>query len=242
LAVVPRPLDGALPSGAWLFAGGGGAERARLGRRVRTVAFDPSDPATLFVAGEGGIERWALASRQMSGRLLDEAVDRLTIAPERRLLGAALADRSLLVRGIDDPATPLRSGRRAGGAHAVAFLSTADMLLRASEAGLEAWHWPEDSWLTIAAGPQRGLASLPDGAVLVQAGERAAIYDLNPARWLALTCELVGRNLSAAEWRVHFGEGFAYECTCPMHPSGADPAPRGCAPADAGDLRARTVH
>lgn len=35
-----------------------------------------------------------------------------------------------------------------------------------------------------------------------------------PARWLALTCDIVRRNLSSEEWLVHIGEGFDYERTC----------------------------
>jgi hypothetical protein len=62
------------------------------------------------------------------------------------------------------------------------------------------------------------VATLPDGAVLALAGARAVVYDLNPARWLALTCDIVRRDLSREEWDTHLGPAFRFEATCPARP------------------------
>lgn len=41
-----------------------------------------------------------------------------------------------------------------------------------------------------------------------------AIWDLDPAHWLAAACELVGRNLTPAEWDQYMGR-LSYRPTCP---------------------------
>ena len=65
------------------------------------------------------------------------------------------------------------------------------------------------------------------------AGERAMIYDLNPAHWLELTCNVVRRNLSRDEWLIHFGDDFDYECTCEAYPPGDGWPHESCASTDA---------
>lgn len=235
LAVLPRPLDGALPSGVWLFGPEGGAERGRLGEGIGDVAFASDASGTLLTAGRRGVQAWSLATGTATQTLVEEAADKLAIAPGRRRLAASLPGGYVLVRSLDDPPDAVRSGRRTAAAKALAFLSLEGVVLRASESGLEAWSWPADSWLTVDAAPYRDVAALPDGLVLGLREDGAAIFDLNPRHWLRLTCDVVRRNLSRDEWRTHFGEGFGYQCTCPAYPPGED-APLGRCPNAEADL------
>jgi hypothetical protein len=56
--------------------------------------------------------------------------------------------------------------------------------------------------------------------VLSRRGGSLLVYDLDPERWLELTCGMVNRNLTAREWEVLLGD-FSYECTCLDRPPGA---------------------
>jgi WD40 repeat protein len=40
-----------------------------------------------------------------------------------------------------------------------------------------------------------------------------AVWDLEPAHWLAAACQLVGRNLTTEEWDQYMGR-LAYRATC----------------------------
>ena len=63
-----------------------------------------------------------------------------------------------------------------------------------------------------------GLAfSVTDGTLgLVSTGERGAVrWSFDPANWTAVACDLVGRNLSDAEWEALVGSGTGYHETCP---------------------------
>jgi hypothetical protein len=45
------------------------------------------------------------------------------------------------------------------------------------------------------------------------------IWHIDIERWLAHACELVNRNLTAAEWRRYTGSDDSYVSACPGFPS-----------------------
>ena len=56
----------------------------------------------------------------------------------------------------------------------------------------------------------------PDGkALAVTVADGIEIWDLDPDRLAAATCELVGRNLNKTEWATYMSDFGAYRKTCP---------------------------
>jgi hypothetical protein len=221
LVLAMRALDGALDPPPLLFRPRDMTEGMRLGdEAARALAFDPNHADTVLMAGERGIRANLIGSVGPPRSLAGDSAELLAIHPKRRLLGAGLADRSLLIRGLDEPTETFRSGRRVSPARGLAFASQGEVILRASDANLEAWEWRANTWLTIDPAAHEDVASLPDGRVIALAGGDVSIYDLMPARWLALTCDIVRRNLSREEWLAHIGEGFDYERACREYPAG----------------------
>jgi hypothetical protein len=70
-----------------------------------------------------------------------------------------------------------------------------------------------------------GLTAIATGPFL------DARWDVDPERWLARACELVGRNLTTDEWATHLGDE-PYVATCDAYPAARpDPAPSAALPA-----------
>ncbi len=223
LALQLHPLDGASDPPPKAFRLQPGRDHEQLGREaVRALAFHPDKADLLLTAGASGISTQIIDKVDRGQQLATEVADFVTVEPLRQLIGAALADSSLLVRTLDDTGESFRSGRRDSLATALAFHTPDELILRTSLSALEAWDWRSNAWLTVSAGAHKDVVSFPDGLTLTLTDDgRALAFELHPARWLALTCGIVRRNLSHAEWRRHIGGSFDYECACPAHPPGA---------------------
>ena len=221
MVVATRPLDGALDPPPKVFDLRGGRQGVPLGDTAALdIEFDPDRSDTVLLAGKWGIHALPIGKGAAPVTVADDPVELLAVDPSRRILGASLADHSLLVRGLDEPTETFRSVRRASPALGLAFDSTGSIIVRASQTSLEAWDWRANTWWNIDANPHEDVAMLPDEAVLALQDGHALIYDLKPASWLELTCNIVRRNLSYEEWLAHIGHGFDYECACPTYSAG----------------------
>jgi len=222
LAVQLHPLDGALDPPPKIFAFQGKPEQEYVGQDAsRALSFSPETAGMLATAGAAGVETHIIGHADQRRRLVMDAAELVEIEARRQLIGVAAADGSLLVRSLDETGEVFRSGRRDSATTAIAFHAQDDMILRSSHAALEAWDWPSNAWLTVSASAHRKVVSLPDGSAVALSDQGEVLfYQLNPARWLTLTCGIVGRNLSREEWLQHIGESFRYECACPDQPPG----------------------
>ena len=60
----------------------------------------------------------------------------------------------------------------------------------------------------------------PDGLqVVVTTVDGIAIWDLDPAHWMAAACKLAGRNLTIEEWDLYIGDLAPNHTTCPEFPA-----------------------
>jgi hypothetical protein len=218
LALVARPLDGAINSGGQLF--GEGLASRELGERVRAMAFLPGDPEGVLTAGGRGVHAWSVKTGGLLRTITDAPADGVAIDPGTGRLAISLS------AGSDTlPAThlelrsphggqPITSGRQSGRTLAVSLASSESVVLWASSTGLQTWAWETDSWTSLDTVPHLDVRSLGNGLVLALRLTQAVVYDLRPARWLELTCAIVRRNLTPQEWAAHIGESFPYEETC----------------------------
>jgi hypothetical protein len=180
---------------------------------VRDVAF--LDRSTLLTASASGVERWNLEQPDREAHLVDSPARALAVDLEARRFAAVLESEELVVWDQSAGESPLaRSSRRAGETAAIAFVLGQELLLRASDLGLEAWHWGEDSWLTIESTPFSDVSSAASNGAVGLTEAQAVAYTFDPDRWLELTCRLVRRNLTQQEWTERIGSGFPYACTC----------------------------
>jgi WD40 repeat protein len=90
-----------------------------------------------------------------------------------------------------------------------------------------------DVWDTASLQPVGDPVSVPGGANLVDTdrpggqrfvtgsnlGNETLVWDVDPAHWELTACRIVGRNLTAAEWRQYL-PGRSYQVTCPTWPAG----------------------
>jgi hypothetical protein len=218
LAVVARPLDGAINSGGQLF--GEGLFSREFGEQVQSMAFLPGDPERVLTAGGRGVQAWSVRTGELLQTITDAPADGVAIDPGTGRLAISLT------AGSDTlPATqlelrspsgsqPITSGRQTGRTLAVALPSSEPVVLWASNAGLQTWHWETDSWTALDTVPHLDVRSLGTGRVLALRLTQAVVYDLRPSRWFELTCAIVQRNLTPQEWAAHIGESFPYEETC----------------------------
>jgi TIR domain-containing protein len=211
LAVVARPLDGALNVPGRVF--GWGVEPARLGDGVERMAFPAGARDLVLTAGGAGVQEWPLPSGPLKRTLVERAADGLAFDPRSGHLAISFADRTLEVRNAEG-ARVAASSRRASATRALAFSSSEPALLWAAETGLQVWNWPANSWIAVDSAPHLDVRSLPDGQVLALRQNRAVVYDLRPTRWLEMTCGIVRRTLTSDEWRTHLGAAFPYEPAC----------------------------
>ena len=221
LVVTLQPLVGTQPS-TTVFSIESGQQLRPFGPGARAVAFHPTDGDTIVTAGDNGVQLWSMSKRKLSRDILKDAAVALAVDRATGRLAVGLADGDIAIWDREWERTPVRSGRRKKKASVLSFMPDADALLWASDGGLEAWYWLEDTWLRIDGTTHAGAVPLRDGSVLGLTGAgQAVVYELDPARWLDRTCNLVGRNLSRREWSVHIGEAFPYKCTCPEYGPGA---------------------
>jgi hypothetical protein len=69
--------------------------------------------------------------------------------------------------------------------------------------------------------PFANAALRDDGLVAAAVTRRGiSIYDLDPARWVVVACELAGRNMTREEWDRYVGDLGDYRPTCPEQPPG----------------------
>jgi hypothetical protein len=112
--------------------------------------------------------------------------------------------------------------------NALDFLPGRNVLLRASDSGLDAWDWRTDSWFTVDEAKHEDLVVLSENAAFSLTEHGPVLYDLNPRHWAERTCAVVRRNLTVDEWRTHFGDAFRYECQCPEYLPGEGTSEEDC--------------
>lgn len=219
LGVISGPLVGGEDRYGQIFGLARGAKSRARQRGVQAIAFDSGGAAVIF-ADASTIRLGSATAAGQARSLGNYRANHLAVEPEQRLLAASLTDHSLLVRRLDEPAEVVRSAARSERAKAIAFMARGEVVLRAAADALEAWDWRANSWYTVGAGAHEAVTALPGGLALALAEGRAVIYDLDPAHWLTLTCDIVRRNLSREEWYASIGEGVDYECACSAYPPG----------------------
>lgn len=225
-------LAGASPS-AEVFSVEGERSWGPFAHNVRAASFHPTDDDGLVTVGAEGVQLWSLSKQMLTRDLLTEPAVALAADRGHGRLAVRLVKGDIAIWDLKNGGPPVRSGKREGSRSALAFVSNADALLWASERGLEAWYWLEDTWFKIDDRPHRGGVGLGNGSVLGVTEEgQAVVYDLDPTRWLDQTCRLVGRNLTHKEWSAHIGVAFPYECVCREHGPGAGWPEGACARAE----------
>lgn len=228
LVVTQQPLDRALPV-AMIFPVEGGPGLGPFATGAREACFHPADSDSIVTVGEKGVQLWSLSQRKNGLDILKEPAVALAVDRARGRIAVRLADEDIAIWDVKNGGSPIRSGRRIGMESVLAFMAGADALLWASDKGLEAWYWLEDTWFRIDDAAHRDAVALREGSVLgVTMEGQAVVYDLDPVRWLEQTCRLVGRNLTRREWNTYIGEAFPYECTCPDYGPGAGCSEAAC--------------
>jgi WD40 repeat protein len=76
---------------------------------------------------------------------------------------------------------------------------------------------PVGGQISIPVDERRGVALRPDGLELAVGGgtpDGIAIWNLDPAEWMAAACRVAGRNLTEDEWNTYIGTLSPYHQTC----------------------------
>jgi WD40 repeat protein/energy-coupling factor transporter ATP-binding protein EcfA2 len=203
------------------------------GHAVYAVALDPSGRWLAVGLEEGLVELWDVAT----GALIDQlqvggqaAVTSVAFNRDGTLLAAGADDRT--VRLFQLPSlSPMGSPLEAHNpVKAVAFSPNGSFLASGgNDNAVTLWdvasrtpvgQLQEDfAIVDLAFSPDGGRLAV--GTVIKQEEGGFSTWNVDPASWDALACEIAGRNLSGTEWREYLPDR-SYEITCPQWPSGED--------------------
>ncbi len=184
---------------------------------------------------DGTVRLWDVASRRPLGEPLtghSDGVRSVAFSPDGAMLATASADGTVRLwdvasrRPLGDPLTG-----HSDGVLSVAFSPDGAMLATASaDETVRLWdvasRQPLGEPLTGHTHGVNEVAFSPDGALLATASddETARLWAV-PGTWVVLACDLVGRNLSQAEWDEHLGHDRRYVRQCGQFPAGTGAPP-----------------
>ncbi|MFC5215904.1 TIR domain-containing protein [Streptomyces coerulescens] len=201
------------------------------GELVNGVAFSPDGRLLASVSDDQTVLMWDVAGRKRAGEPLKghtNAVQEVAFSPDGRLLATASLDHTVRLWDMStrrQRGTPL-TGFTAG-VEDVAFSPDGRLVAGAGDDGtVRTWDArtgkPAGRVLTGHRGEILAVAFSPDGRWIASAGtdDTARLWNRDFDSWVRYGCDLVDRNLTAAEWRQYV-PGRPYERTCPRLPAGA---------------------
>ena len=209
---------------------------------VLSLAFDPEGSLLATASYRGQLDLWDTATHAHRGepmRVAEDGFPSVAFDPSGRLVAAGGATGPVRVWRVSDQRAaypPLAA--HAGGVTGAAFDANGSLLATTTlHGGTRLWDAATGLGYgdELAASPKPGSlqpevdlpflglrnAFSPDGKVLATPGvdARTMLWQVDPAVWRRRACEIVGRNLTREEWRLHLPPGTPYRATCSGWPT-----------------------
>jgi WD40 repeat protein len=201
---------------------------------VTALSFRKSDDALISAGADGVIEMWTRGST--TPQPINRPASLMTagiFSPDGRSVITGDREGDVVVWPSDSDSAS-RTGQRfvSTGGPVVSSLAVSNdgrlLAVGDESGGLHLWDIstsePQDIGpLASASGAVRSLAFTPDSSQLISGDDAGAqLWNVDPASWRQVACEVVGRNLGPSEQDDYLGGSPGHHC--PGLPEGRDPA------------------